>query len=148
MKGFFGYDLLPESASFGLRQGQMRGNPIVERAGWYNQSGERFSWGDLSLKDFANIQRELTDDEIFIVLGARESSNLADSSNETIPDIGYMIACCIYAIKKDGFYRVSDHKNKLGNVVVFGELHFHVLSREEVKALITAMPVAAVPIPS
>jgi hypothetical protein len=71
-KGMYGTEFNRTSSLFGLRCGQMsRGqSKITHNSGWYNKSGEKLGWGDLSLKHFKRIADEIAEDELFIVLRA------------------------------------------------------------------------------
>ena len=53
---------------FGLHDGQMRIHKLCRNAGWYNQHGQRFGNGDLSLSDFETIALSLEEGELFVVL--------------------------------------------------------------------------------
>ena len=75
IKGMYGHEFKPTCNLFGLYCGQMRGGDakMTHNSGWYNKSGEKLGFGDLSVKDFKKISKELEKDELFIILGESDS---------------------------------------------------------------------------
>lgn len=68
-KGMYGSEFNLKSDLFGLACGQMRcGGKLTHNSGWYNKSGEKLGWGDLSVADFARIRDGLEEGELFIIL--------------------------------------------------------------------------------
>ena len=69
-KGLYGHEFRHTSNLFGLGCGQMsaEGGRVIKNGGWYNRSGEKLGWGDLSVEDLRRISCELEDGELFIIL--------------------------------------------------------------------------------
>lgn len=54
---------------FGLAAGQKRtGAGAQTNLVWYNKNGDQIGYGDLSIDDIRRIQRELHDDEAFVIV--------------------------------------------------------------------------------
>lgn len=149
-KGLYGHEFESKSRLFGLRCGQMRGGPakLTHNSGWYNKAGEKLGFGDLSTEDFQRIYAELNDDEMFIVLGERDSfwnfvtrPGLIGSMAEVKPDVeapgvDYVAEHCVYVIDRNGIYLVDSYGSRKETMVNVQGLPFKVLTREAVKALI------------
>lgn len=75
VKGMFGHEFGPKvDSAFGLSAGQMRCNyKVTHNSGWYNASGEKLGWGDLSSEDMTRIKENLDPNQVFIVLGEHDS---------------------------------------------------------------------------
>lgn len=100
--GMYGSELKQKSALFGIRCGQMCGgqNKMTHNSGWYNKSGEKLGWGDLSIEDMVRISKQLNVDELFIVLGEGASSwyHATNGIPEMTPGIGYVMRHAMYVI--------------------------------------------------
>lgn len=100
-----------------LHDGQIRGQDFCHNAGWYDKHGNKFGWGDLSLKDFREIQKKLPENEVFIILGERDSfwnfvtavngpiGRMAEvSDEEKNPGLDYVCNKFRYLIDKNEIY--------------------------------------------
>lgn len=149
-KGLYGHEFESKSRLFGLRCGQMRGGSakLTHNSGWYNKAGEKLGFGDLSTEDFQRIYAELNDDELFIVLGERDSfwnfvtrPGLIGSMAEVKPDVeapgvDYVADKAMYVIDRNSMYLVDNYGSRKETMVNVQGLPFKVLTREAVKALI------------
>ncbi|RDJ34978.1 MAG: hypothetical protein DWQ19_09090 [Crenarchaeota archaeon] len=71
--GVYGHEFDSKIGPFDLFCGQTRRDSLVHNGGWYNKYGEKLGWGDLNKKDLHRIKNNLQDDELFIILGERDS---------------------------------------------------------------------------
>ncbi|TSC89140.1 MAG: hypothetical protein G01um10143_521 [Parcubacteria group bacterium Gr01-1014_3] len=123
---------------FGLSIAQMRfEGKVAHNCGWYNKSGEKLGWGDLSIEDFGQISRYLMDDEIFVVLSESATNDFAGAlpTEESLqaPGVEYVAENAMFIIAKRRVYRVDDSpiapKHWRGLIV-------EILTREAATALI------------
>lgn len=157
-KGLYGHEFRSTSTLFGLRCGQMRGGAtkMAHNNGWYNKTGEKLGWGDLSAEDFQRIYRELENDELFIVLGEQDSfwnfvthnpgiigSMCATKPTADTPGVDYVAEKCRYIISRDGLHLVDDYGSRKESLVNLNGLPFKVLTREAAKNLIVNAGVQA-----
>jgi hypothetical protein len=61
------------TSRFGLMGGQCRNRAtsLARNAGWYNKTGEKLGWGDLSVLDARRIAAGLRKGELFLVLSEK-----------------------------------------------------------------------------
>ena len=146
-KGMYGHEFNQRSDLFGLRCMQMRSDgKITHNSGWYNRSGEKLGWGDLSTDDFLRISNEIAEDELFIILGEQDSFlNFVEfpgaiggmsiiRPEEKTPGVYFIAEKCRYIIARGKLYYIS----RYGDVedITRGGLRFKTLTRDEAKQLI------------
>ncbi len=156
-KGVYGHEFRPASNLFGLSCGQIRSKDFVHNGGWYNRAGEKLGWGDLSVDDFQRIYRELNDDELFIILGERDSfwnfvtrPGLIGSMAETeptveAPGVDYVAEKCRFIIGRNGLYLVDEYGSRKEDIVNIDGLPFRVLTCDTAKTLIVGAGTEATP---
>lgn len=152
-KGMYGHEFHPTGDLFGLRCGQMCGSStrMAKNAGWYNKSGEKLGFGDLSAADFQRISSELENGELFIVLSEQNSfwnfvtrPGIIGAQAETKPDVEapgmeYVAEHCRYILAKGSAYAIVDFDDLRKEAVeVRNGVAFHVLLREEAKQLVAS----------
>jgi len=117
----------------------MRGGrtKLTHNSGWYNKSGEKLGWGDLSNKDMTRISRELKADEIFITLGEQDShwQTTRRSVSESAPGVDYVIKYATYVIALRRLFRVTDWR-PLAKFECLGGLDFELITRDDAAQLI------------
>ncbi len=102
-KGIYGTALQPLDGPFGLRRGQRRVERFYHNAGWFNRTGEKLGWGDLSPDDIRKIMSELPEDEIFIIIA--ENSTPRDD----VIDRQYVIKNASYIISPNRLVAVRQY---------------------------------------
>jgi hypothetical protein len=137
---------------FGLHFEQMRGKNtmMIKNSGWYNKSGEKLGWGDLSIQDFQRISRELRKDQFFIILsewdsfwkfvtfhGSGRHSKIIVSRKEKAPGIKYVAEHAAYVIALNKLYKVDHFGELKKKTLKEGDLKFNVLGIEALKILMT-----------
>lgn len=133
-KGMYGMGTEFRSMSnlFGLRCGQKRRGMglMIQSSVWYNKAGEKLGFGDLSVKDFQRISKELEDGEIFIVIDGRNS--LKGSLG-----IDYMAEYAQYIITRNQMY-CFDSWSPEEEVweIQMGGLQYKVLKSGDLKSMI------------
>lgn len=150
-KGMYGTEFRnTDCPLFGIKCGQMRGDPISSDSGWYNQLGEKLGWGDLSPEDFQRISEQLELDEIFIILSKQDSFwkfvehiGIIGSLSKTTPTaeapgIDYVSEHAIYIISPGKCYRVDRLGSYQGDFVRSG-ITFGVLDPNAAKEFIKAV---------
>jgi hypothetical protein len=140
-KGMYGSERRPTGDLFGLRCGQICfKNKIVHNGGWYNKSGEKLGWGDLSREDFERISKELEHGESFIVLNEQDSfwkfATMHGGPKVEAPGIDYVAQHAKYVISKDQPYKVDAREKE--TISEPSGLILKVLKPEEVKAFMEA----------
>ena len=159
-KGMYGGQFDPRGKLlFGLLCGQWRGGntKLAHNNGWYNKSGEKLGWGDLTAEDFRRISSELEESELFIILSEGDSFWKFVKWPETIthrcigsmvqveptveaPGVDYVAEKCYYIIARNQLYyvdRCEDEDNKKTSRRR-GGLRFKILKPEAAKTLIAA----------
>lgn len=125
-QGMFGREFSPKSITdFNLHSGQMHGgsSKVMHNSGWYNTTGEKLGWGDLSSDDFRRIIDNLENDEVFIILGEQDSfwnfvtkvgvigTNATVQPTAECPGVEYVLEHMCYFAAKDGVYSISHCDN-------------------------------------
>ena len=148
VKGVYGNQFEPTSNLFGLRCGQTRGKDFVHNGGWYNRSGEKLGWGDLSPADFLGISNEVEDGELFIILYESDSfwnfvtrpgiigSMAAVKPDMEAPGVDFVAERCAYIIAKHQLYHVDHHGYSKENTFDRYGLQFEVLTSDAARQLI------------
>ena len=137
----FGSEFGPEteaSRAFGIRTGQIRCHETVHNGGWYNTRGEKLGWGDLNPTDYARIQANLDEGDMFVILSEQDSfwafvvqldgpigCMHKTAAEMYAPGIAYVKEHCFMLITKTRVVYVSDYADDT-----------HVLNREDAAALI------------
>lgn len=137
---------MAQFARFGLRVGQIRGRDMVHNAGWYDRTGKKLGWGDLSPDDFRRISLDLGEGELFIVLSESDSfwnfvtrkPTLATKPEEKAPGIDYVAEKCAYILGQDQMYLVDRYGDSNQETVSRDGLAFRVLSRQAVRDMLEA----------
>lgn len=152
-KGMYRHEFKPGSNLFGLQCGQIRCGDakITHNSGWYNKSGEKIGWGDLSTEDFQRISNELKDGEFFIILCESDSfwnfvtqcdpiGSLARTKpTAEAPGIDYVAKHAIYVIARNQLYCVDRYGSLKGEILEErGGLQYKVLKPDAVKTLMIA----------
>lgn len=148
-KGMYGSEFRRENNLFGLGCGQMRANDMVHNGGWYNRSGEKLGWGDLSPEDFKRISEGLEEGELFIILYESDSywrhvtfipgpigSMAKTAPTEEAPGVEFVSDKCAYVIGKGSLKYVDPYGDATSKSTDIFGLAFEVVSREEAKRLI------------
>lgn len=92
----------PSCQTFGLQNNQIRGNSVINSAGWYNMNGERLGSGDLSLVDMASIAKSIGTTDIFIALPERDASwDLPSHLEYSAPGKDYIMQKAAWVIAQD-----------------------------------------------
>lgn len=151
-KGMYGSEFgrTPESALFGIRCGQIRGHDFVHNGGWYNRTGEKLGWGDLSLADFTNIAKHLEKGELFIILAESDSfwnfvthnpgvigSMCTTKPDASAPGVDYVAEKAMYVIGPMELYIVDRWGSDKSDTTNIEGLTFKVLKKDAVKALLS-----------
>ena len=151
-KGMYGHEFHSTSDLFGLRCGQMRGGDakMTHNSGWYNKSGEKLGFGDLSTKDFQRISSELEDGELFIILGESDSfwnfvtrPGLIGSMAQTkptveAPGVDYVAEHAMYVIARNQLYRIDRYGDSKEETSEWRGLQFKVLKPDATRSLMAA----------
>lgn len=152
VKGMYGNQFENKSTLFGLRYGQLRGGTgkFTHNSGWYNKSGEKLGWGDLSFSDIRRIFRKIPNGELFIILGEHDSfwkfviynsgsvgSLCVTDPRMEAPGVEYIAEKCRYIIAKGTFYYVDECVPQSRKAMLTG-LTVKVLTRAAVSELIRA----------
>lgn len=150
VKGMYGSQFENKSTLFGLRCGQLRGglDKFTHNSGWYNKSGEKLGWGDLSVRDIRRISCEIPNGELFIILGERDSfwefvtfnrgsvgSLCATDPRMEAPGVEYIAEKCRYIIAEGYLYYVDECVPQSHRVMLTG-LTIKALTRAEASELI------------
>lgn len=130
------------SKKFGLSYGQLRGGSakLTHNSGWYNKNGEKLGFGDLSSNDIKRIAREIAPDELFIVLGEKDSywnfyHNGRINDDEGAPGIDYVAEHARFIIAKSEAFYVNRYQYCEGFTEYCG-MRFKNLHPNEVKKFI------------
>jgi hypothetical protein len=98
-KCIYGYETDPKKTPFGLLNNQVRGDNIIQNAGWFNLDGNVLGRGDLSLKDMRNIATRIPADEAFFVLSEAASTwDLPSHLDRTAPGFAYIIQKALWVM--------------------------------------------------
>lgn len=149
-KGMYGNHFDPKAALFDLYSGQMRGGKtkMTHNSGWYNKSGEKLGWGDLSVGDFKRISREINKTELFIILSERDSfwnfvthigavgCMCQTNPAEKAPGVNYVVEHARYVIARKKFYIVDRYGYKKKSTLELNGLCFTVLKFDAFKTFI------------
>lgn len=152
IKGMYGSEFSNTGDLFGITCGQIRSQDMVHNGGWFNRSGEKLGWGDLSPDDFRCIRSGLQEDEVFLVLSERASfwdfvqrpgllgRNAVVKPDEEAPGADYVAEKCMYIITREKIYCVHDHgeveEEETSSPYHDRTLTFHVVTRDGAKALL------------
>ncbi len=102
--------------TMGLTVSQMRcPEDVAHNGGWYDQTGRKIGWGDLSRRDLPNIMSSLKDGEVFFVLGEYDSfwECSRRGVDEHNPGLEYVLNYARYAVTNMGTeYLVADDQVK------------------------------------
>lgn len=154
-KGMYGDYLNPKADLFDLYSGQMRGGKtkMTHNSGWYNKSGEKLGWGDLSVGDFKRISREIKKTEVFIILNENDSfwkfvTHLGTvgcmckiNPAEKAPGVNYVAEHAVYVIARKKFYIVDRYGDLNKPTLELNGLCFTVLKLDAFKTFIdTGVP--------
>ena len=121
----------------------MRSDDFIHNGGWYNKSGERLGFGDLSIADLRRIAVGIPDGELFIVLHEQDTW-LRDVKGVKLdveaPGVEYVAAKCCYIIAPLLVHFVDrfDWHHGKETATIRDALVVEVLSSEKAKALILA----------
>jgi len=125
-QGMFGREIGPKPITdFNLGSGQLRGgsSKVTHNSGWYNTSGEKIGWGDLSSNDFRRIVAELESDQVFIVMGEQDSfwnfvtkvgvvgATATVQPTAECPGTEYVLQHMSYFVTKEGVCSISHSSN-------------------------------------
>jgi len=78
---------------------QIRGNGIIQSAGWFNLNGERLGGGDLTIQDMHNISKNLLSSEAFFALTEMDASwDLPSHLDRTAPGFTYILQKAAWAM--------------------------------------------------
>lgn len=132
-KCVYGFETNPKKTPFGLINNQVRGDSIIQSAGWFNQKGERLGAGDLSLKDMQNISKNISVAEAFFVLPELDASwDIPSHLDRSAPGFNYIVQKATWAIMKGSgggtIIRIRDDIEKTENVERDG-VHFTRVAR-------------------
>ncbi len=98
-KQIYGYETDPKKTPFGLLNNQVRGDNIIQNAGWFNINGEVIGRGDLNLTDMHNIAKHLSGAEVFFVLSEADSTwDLPSHLDRTAPGFVYVVQKALWVI--------------------------------------------------
>ena len=107
-KGMYGD---PSCREFGISNLQIRGNSVINNAGWFNISGDRIGSGDLSLQDLKNIAKSLPKGEVFIALTEMDASlGLPSHLDRMAPGKDYILNNAVWIIAYDDLSK--------GNIII------------------------------
>jgi hypothetical protein len=124
----------PVTNLFGLQSGQTRETRLAHNGGWYNKSGKKLGWGDISPKDFRRIAREIIRGEFFFITPEEFSS-------EESPGLDYVLDHVIFATAAGQFYHIVDSQPaKDGMKQKIKGIDFAVISRRDFKKGIDEWP--------
>jgi hypothetical protein len=88
--------------AFGLHNNQIRGDGIINSAGWYNHNGERLGNGDLSLQDMVAIAKDLDPTEVFIAIAEIDASwDFPTHLDHSAPGKDYVFQKAVWIIGND-----------------------------------------------
>lgn len=150
VKGLYGHQSESKSRLFGITCGQIRGKDFIHNGGWYNKSGEKLGWGDLSPDDFRRIHGELEDGETFVVLYESDSfwnfvtrpgiigSMAAVKPDVEAPGVDYVAEKCCYIITRERMYFVDRFGHDKREEFSHEGLLFKVIPRAEATAMLKA----------
>lgn len=115
---------------FGITTGQIRshsGGELVHNGGWYDISGAKVGWGDLTEDDLRRISAELREGEKFIVLGEQDSfwkfvrrpgpiGALADvdTATEQNPGLDHVRECARWVVVPGQIYHICPYSSDFG----------------------------------
>jgi hypothetical protein len=127
--------------AFGLSNNQMRGNSIINNAGWYNLRGEKLGNGDLNLTDMENIAKTISLEEAFVVLAEMDAMwNMPSTLDHTAPGTDYVMQKAIWMIGKDAkggnaIIRIRENISKSENAEQDGVKYYRFPREELYKSL-------------
>ena len=141
IKGMYGGEFSHEESNlFGLHCGQMRGgkDKLTYNSGWYNKSGEKLGWGDLSTEDMMRIAAELEANELFIILSEGKScwDHRTNWLSESAPGIAYVAKHAMYIIAKGQKITVDPYGENGPKIRQIEGRDFSVLTPSEVTRLV------------
>lgn len=100
-KCIYGFETNPKKTPFGLMNNQIRGNGIIQSAGWFNINGERLGGGDLTLQDMQNISQNISLSESFFVLTEVDAGwDLPSDLDRTAPGFPYILQKAVWVMAK------------------------------------------------
>ena len=114
---------------FGLCYGQIRfiDERITFNSGWYNRSGEKIGFGDLSAKDFKRISEEIEENECFVVLSEKDSLiNLG---------VEYVAQHAEYVVTSKNIFKVDPYWQEKNTTVEISGVIFKILRRFQIAFL-------------
>jgi hypothetical protein len=116
-KGIYGYETDRTKTPFGLLNGQVLADGIIDNAGWFNSNGEKLGYGDLSLESLRDIQKTIPKDEAFFVLSEYNTMwAIPKELDQTAPGKNYVVENCSWVVCADIVIRVAAVKTSIGKL--------------------------------
>ena len=108
-KSVYGLETDPKKTPFGMLNGQIRSNGVLNNAGWFNLTGEKIGHGDISMKDMEKIANNLNANECFFVLSEFDTIwNMPKDMNANEPGKDYVLKHCAWSISRSSILKVRD----------------------------------------
>lgn len=140
-KGMF--EELRSPGAFGLYSSQMRSGlaKLVHNGGWYNQTGQKLGWGDLSAHDLERVFKEVDEGHTFIVLSERDSHwdffRRVPAGDPCEKGVDYVAEHASYIVHKKGMYCVDKYGDRTKRVEL--GIEFDVIRPSEVTELLKSL---------
>lgn len=108
-KSVYGLEMDPKKTPFGMINGQIRSDGVLNNAGWFNLMGEKIGHGDISMKDMEKIANGLNANECFFVLSEFDTIwNMPKDMNANEPGKDYVLKHCAWSISRSSILKVRD----------------------------------------
>ncbi len=111
---------------------------ILFNCSWFNKNGEKLGHGDLTKRNFIDIQKGIKNTDIFVICGegSSEFKGIQPKEGEKISDLAlkYISENAVYIIDSKNYYHIAD-KNYSGTLYKT-DLTFKVINRGEAFQLV------------
>lgn len=108
-KSVYGLETDPKNTPFGMVNGQVRTDSVLNNAGWFNLMGEKIGHGDMSMKDMQKIANGLNASECFFVLTEFDTIwNMPKDMNANEPGKDYVLKHCAWSVSRSSILKVRD----------------------------------------
>jgi len=138
----------------GCIDGQVRGSELVHNGGWYDVTGKKIGWGDLSFEDLKQLSEKLPVDKVLLVLSEQDSYwNFVEEINldnvsptgfshdvnekEKNPEKEYVWEHIYWAVFDGKMYRVDKYNETPPVEKIYKDSTYTQISKETMVALLS-----------